>query len=149
MHLLQKMLVYDPVKRISAKEVKRHRYFRNVKLPAALSIQPSYVYYESEPEGSPRHRRAWFRNCSLWETEERRSKHVIIWASAILVFIDMKILIRYCNWIDVDFPFFCLIRLEPHLAVTAQHSYWNRVFLGCTRLGISFKHHAFSVSAES
>lgn len=48
MDLLQQMLIYDPVKRISAKEAKRHRYFHNVKLPAGLNVQSSYVHFPSE-----------------------------------------------------------------------------------------------------
>lgn len=43
MDLLQKLLVYDPVKRISAKETRRHRYFRNVKLPPGLTVHTSYI----------------------------------------------------------------------------------------------------------
>ncbi|XP_026333171.1 cyclin-dependent kinase 1 [Hyposmocoma kahamanoa] len=58
MDLLQKMLVYDPVKRISAKEARRHRYFRNVKLPGGLAIQPSYIHYSSDSDDSPHYRRA-------------------------------------------------------------------------------------------
>lgn len=51
MDLLQKMLVYDPVKRISAKDARRHRYFRDVKLPSGLSLHSAYIRYE--PERSP------------------------------------------------------------------------------------------------
>lgn len=36
MDLLRKMLVYDPMKRISAKDARRHRYFRDVRLPPGL-----------------------------------------------------------------------------------------------------------------
>ncbi|KOB74245.1 Bm cdc2 [Operophtera brumata] len=50
MELLQKMLVYDPVKRISAKEVRRHRYFRDVKLPTGLSVNSSYIHFTAENE---------------------------------------------------------------------------------------------------
>lgn len=47
MDLLQEMLVYDPAQRISAKEARRHRYFRDVKLPAALADheQAGYIRY--------------------------------------------------------------------------------------------------------
>lgn len=45
MDLLQKMLVYDPVKRISAKVARRHRYFRDVKLPSGLGAHAAYIRY--------------------------------------------------------------------------------------------------------
>ncbi|KAI8442357.1 hypothetical protein MSG28_005879 [Choristoneura fumiferana] len=38
MDLLRKMLIYDPMKRISAKDARRHRYFRDVRLPAGLPV---------------------------------------------------------------------------------------------------------------
>lgn len=43
MDLLQKMLVYDPVKRISAKDARRHKYFRDVKLPPGLTVHDAYI----------------------------------------------------------------------------------------------------------
>lgn len=45
MDLLQKMLVYDPVRRISAKDARRHRYFRDVKLPPGLATHTPYIRY--------------------------------------------------------------------------------------------------------
>ncbi|CAH0595438.1 unnamed protein product [Chrysodeixis includens] len=48
MDLLQKMLVYDPVKRISAKDTRRHRYFRDVKLPAGLTLHSAYIRYQPD-----------------------------------------------------------------------------------------------------
>lgn len=48
MDLLQKMLVYDPVKRISAKDARRHRYFRDVKLPPGLTVHSAYIRYAPE-----------------------------------------------------------------------------------------------------
>ncbi|CAG4933610.1 unnamed protein product [Colias eurytheme] len=43
MDLLQKMLVYDPCRRITARDAKRHRYFRDVTLPPGLTVTEAYV----------------------------------------------------------------------------------------------------------
>ena len=48
MDLLQKMLIYDPVRRISAKDARRHRYFRDVKLPPGLTTHTPYIRYNSD-----------------------------------------------------------------------------------------------------
>ncbi|XP_014368219.1 cyclin-dependent kinase 1 [Papilio machaon] len=48
MDLLQKMLIYDPMRRISAKDARRHRYFRDVVIPPGLAVHKAYIRYSPE-----------------------------------------------------------------------------------------------------
>lgn len=50
MNLLSRLLTYDPVKRISAKDARRHIYFRNVQLPPGLTSTQPYIKYQEEDE---------------------------------------------------------------------------------------------------
>lgn len=101
MELLQKMLIYDPMKRISAKETRLHRYFHNVKLPVGLAIQSTYIHYSSDSDDSPQYRRAW---------------------SSILYYSLLKtdaLSIYFKHLGDVILSIFCLLKVELHMAA------WN------------------------
>lgn len=48
MELLQKMLVYDPTKRVTAKQARKHSYFRDVKLPPGLTVNSAYIRFKAD-----------------------------------------------------------------------------------------------------